>query len=99
MRQLVTHYDRKNNILPSRFEPSAAEVFSIDLFPNKEFITIVVGKQHDETGCFCRDCFLYKADNAGKRLCECGKVVCRSYERKDGRQVVVYERKPITWNQ
>lgn len=98
MREFVTRYNNATNVLPKRFEPVASEIFTVDVLPGREFITIVQGKQHGETDCFCRDCFLYSTQTNNKRLCEIGQLVCRSYEREDGRQVVIRERKPFQWS-
>lgn len=52
MREFVTRYNSATNVLPKRFEPVASEIFTVDVLPGREFITIVQGKQHGETNCF-----------------------------------------------
>lgn len=99
MRTLVTNFVFSANKRPRRFEPTVAEVFDVDCLENKRFVAIAVGKVKGETGSFCRDCDFYLGSKCGKNLCEVGKVVCRSYERKDGRQIVIKEKKPFLWAQ
>ncbi len=99
MRTLVTNFDFSKNERPVRFEPEAAEIFGVDCLGNKRFVAVAVGKVNGETGSFCRDCDFYLGSKCGKNLCEVGKVVCRSYERKDGRQIVIKEKKPFIWAQ
>lgn len=107
MRELVTRFDPERGKAPRRFEPCAAEIFSVDVLPDRIFLALAVGEAKEETGCFCRECFFFGAsdgnggngETSGKRICERGRFVCRSYERADGRQVIVREKLPFAWEE